>query len=63
MCHTGINSIQHEESLILFSAVGIFCADGNRHLIQNQGKLGLVGGKGQSGAAPPEQLPWQATGQ
>ena len=33
-----------------------------RHLIQNQGKPGLVEETGQSGAAPLEQLPWQAGG-
>jgi len=38
-------------------------ADGKTHLIQSQGKLGLVEEKGQSGAALPGQLPWQVTGQ
>jgi len=33
-----------------------------KHLIQNQGKPGLVEEKGQSGAALLEQLPWQAGG-
>ena len=42
--------------------MGISDGGGDTHLIQNQGKLGLVEGKGQPGAAPLEQLPWQAAG-